>query len=82
MEKSILIVDDSKTIRQQVRITLEAAGFKLIEADTLPGPSGVTTVMRNSNSFPGCTVRSSVRKAGLSLVGANNQGPAMRFHRS
>jgi two-component system chemotaxis response regulator CheY len=33
MSKKILIVDDSKTIRQQVNFTLAKAGFQVVEAE-------------------------------------------------
>lgn len=32
MAKRILIVDDSATVRQQVRVSLEQAGFNVVEA--------------------------------------------------
>ena len=32
MSKKILIVDDSKTVRQQIHITLEKEGFEIIDA--------------------------------------------------
>jgi len=46
MGKKILIVDDSRTIRQQLRFTLEKGGFEVTEAD-----DGVTGLeMINSSS--------------------------------
>lgn len=32
MDKKILIVDDSATVRQQVRVALSSAGFEIVEA--------------------------------------------------
>ncbi len=45
MSKKVLIVDDSKTIRQQVRFTLEKSGFTVIEADD--GANGIKVLAEN-----------------------------------
>ncbi|MBP9707608.1 MAG: response regulator [Oligoflexales bacterium] len=45
MSKKVLIVDDSKTIRQQVRFTLEKSGFTVVEADD--GANGIKVLAEN-----------------------------------
>ena len=42
MSKRVLVVDDSATIRQQVRLALEAAGFEVLEA--VDGVDGVAKI--------------------------------------
>jgi two-component system chemotaxis response regulator CheY len=45
MSKKILIVDDSKTIRQQVAFTLSKGGFQVVEADD--GKNGIAVLREN-----------------------------------
>lgn len=45
MSKKILIVDDSKTIRQQVSFTLSKGGFQVVEADD--GRNGIAVLKEN-----------------------------------
>lgn len=52
MRQKILIVDDSKTIRQQVNFTLSQAGYEIIEAcdgveaiETLKSTSGIAAIV-------------------------------------
>jgi len=45
MSKKILVVDDSATVRQQLRVTLEQAGFHVVEA--CDGVDGVQKVQLN-----------------------------------
>lgn len=49
MSKKVLVVDDSATVRQQVRMVLEQAGFTVAEA--VDGQDAVTKV--NGDSFDG-----------------------------
>lgn len=45
MSKKVLIVDDSKTIRQQVSFTLTKGGFSVVEAED--GKDGITKLGAN-----------------------------------
>lgn len=45
MGKKILIVDDSRTIRQQVRFTLEKSGFSVVEG--VDGSNGIQVLGEN-----------------------------------
>lgn len=45
MSKKVLIVDDSKTIRQQVSFTLSKGGFSVVEAED--GQDGITKLTAN-----------------------------------
>ncbi len=47
MGKKILIVDDSKTIRQQVSFTLAKGGFEVIEAED--GKDGIEKLKANTD---------------------------------
>ena len=47
MAKVIMIVDDSKTIRQQVSFTLDKAGYKVLEAED--GLDGISKLGANSD---------------------------------
>ena len=47
MGKKILIVDDSKTIRQQVAFTLSKAGFEVVEAED--GKDGLVKLAAHSD---------------------------------
>jgi len=56
MGKKILIVDDSKTIRQQVSFTLSKGGYEVVEAedgqigyDTLKGTADIAMVISDVN---------------------------------
>jgi two-component system chemotaxis response regulator CheY len=47
MVKKVLVVDDSETIRQQVRLTLAAAGYAIIEA--VDGIDGLQKIRLNDD---------------------------------
>ncbi len=47
MAKKILIVDDSRTIRQQVNFTLKKGGYEVVEAQD--GLDGIAKVGENSD---------------------------------
>lgn len=49
MSKKVLVVDDSATVRQQVRMVLEQAGFEVAEA--VDGQDAVTKV--NADTYHG-----------------------------
>ena len=42
MAKKIIIIDDSSTVRQQVRIALQQAGFEVVEA--VDGEEGLSSI--------------------------------------
>jgi len=45
MAKTVLVVDDSSTVRQQVALALKQAGFEIVEA--ADGEEGLATVAAN-----------------------------------
>jgi two-component system chemotaxis response regulator CheY len=45
MKRKIIVVDDSLTIRQHVRFTLERCGYEVLEA--VNGQEGLTTIKKN-----------------------------------
>ena len=47
MSKKILIVDDSRTIRQQVSFTLSKGGFEVVEAED--GQDGIAKLKENAD---------------------------------
>ncbi len=47
MGKKVMIVDDSKTIRQQVSFTLSKGGFEVVEAED--GSDGITKLKENAD---------------------------------
>jgi two-component system chemotaxis response regulator CheY len=66
MSKRVLIVDDSATIRQQVRLALSQAGFDVVEATD--GEDGVAKIR---NDLTICAVICDVhmpKKSGIELV--------------
>jgi len=74
-----LIVDDSATIRQQVRMALVQAGFDVIEA--VDGEDGVTKIRGDSTIAAVICDINMPKKTGLELIeevragGANSQVP-------
>jgi two-component system chemotaxis response regulator CheY len=66
MRKKVLIVDDSATIRQQVRIALSQAGFDVIEA--VDGDDGILKIRSDLDiSVVICDVNMP-NKGGLELI--------------
>jgi two-component system, chemotaxis family, chemotaxis protein CheY len=79
MTRRVLIVDDSATVRQQVRMALAAAGFEVVEA--VDGEDGVQKIRSDSAiSAVICDVNMP-KKSGLELIeeikagGANSGVP-------
>lgn len=76
MSKTILVIDDSASLRQLVRLTLEAAGYLVVEAD-----DGLTALAKLDGrklhlavcdlNMPGLD--------GISFVTQARQRPAYRF---
>jgi two-component system chemotaxis response regulator CheY len=79
MSKRVLIVDDSVTIRQQVRMALSQAGFDVIEA--VDGEDGVSKIRSDSNIAAVICDVNMPKKSGLELIeeikagGANSGVP-------
>jgi two-component system chemotaxis response regulator CheY len=48
MSKTILVVDDSSTVRQQVCLALSQAGFSIVEA--ADGREAIAAIESNRNS--------------------------------
>lgn len=77
MSKRVLIVDDSVTIRQQVRMALSQAGFDVIEA--VDGEDGVSKIRSDSNIAAVICDVNMPKKSGLELIeeikaGGTNSG--------
>lgn len=77
MGKKILIVDDSKTIRQQVSFTLTKAGYEVVEAEDgndgiskLDGDQGINLVISDVNmpNKGGIEMVEDIKKAGKHTV--------------
>ena len=74
MTRRVLIVDDSATVRQQVRIALAAAGFEVIEA--VDGEDGIQKIRSDSAiSAVICDVNMP-KKSGLELIEEIKSGGA------
>jgi two-component system chemotaxis response regulator CheY len=79
MSRRVLIVDDSATIRQQVRQALSQAGFEVVEA--ADGVEGVTKIRTDSLIAAVICDINMPRKSGLELIeeikagGANSHVP-------
>jgi two-component system, chemotaxis family, chemotaxis protein CheY len=66
MAKRILVVDDSATVRQQVKLALTQAGFEVVEA--IDGQDGVTKITSSNDiSAVICDVNMP-RKSGIELL--------------
>jgi two-component system chemotaxis response regulator CheY len=79
MSKRVLIVDDSATIRQQVRMALTQAGFDVIEA--ADGEDGVAKIRADATIAAVICDVNMPKKSGLELIeeikagGANSHVP-------
>ena len=79
MSKRVLIVDDSATIRQQVRMALSQAGFDVIEA--VDGEDGVAKIRGDAGIAAVICDVNMPKKTGLELIeeikagGANSGVP-------
>jgi two-component system, chemotaxis family, chemotaxis protein CheY len=79
MSKRVLIVDDSATIRQQVRMALSQAGFDVIEA--VDGEDGITKIRADAEIAAVICDVNMPKKTGLELIeeikagGANSGVP-------
>lgn len=79
MSKRVLIVDDSATIRQQVRMALSQAGFDVIEA--VDGEDGITKIRGDAAIAAVICDVNMPKKTGLELIeeikagGANSSVP-------
>ncbi len=73
--KKVLIVDDSPSVRQQVKLTLKSAGFEVVEA--VDGEDGIQQITNDTQGAIGmviCDVNMP-RKNGLELVEEVSRGP-------
>jgi two-component system chemotaxis response regulator CheY len=79
MTRRVLIVDDSATIRQQVRMALTQAGFEVVEA--VDGEDGVNKIRSDSTLSAVICDINMPKKTGLELIeeiksgGANSDVP-------
>jgi two-component system, chemotaxis family, chemotaxis protein CheY len=79
MSRRVLIVDDSATIRQQVRMALAQAGFDVVEA--ADGEDGIAKIRSDSQIAAVICDINMPKKSGLELIeevragGANSQVP-------
>jgi two-component system chemotaxis response regulator CheY len=79
MTRRVLIVDDSATIRQQVRMALTQAGFEVVEA--VDGEDGVNKIRSDSTLAAVICDINMPKKTGLELIeeikagGANSHVP-------
>lgn len=79
MSKRVLIVDDSATIRQQVRMALSQAGFEVIEA--IDGEDGISKIRGDAEIAAVICDVNMPKKTGLELIeeikagGANSSVP-------
>ncbi len=66
MSKRVLVVDDSATVRQQVGIALQPAGYEIVEA--VDGADGLTKLADNSDiSMVICDINMP-RMSGLEMI--------------
>jgi two-component system, chemotaxis family, chemotaxis protein CheY len=66
MTRRVLIVDDSATIRQQVRFALTQAGFEVVEA--VDGEDGVTKIRADATLSAVICDINMPKKSGLELI--------------
>jgi len=66
MTRRVLIVDDSATIRQQVRMALTQAGFEVVEA--VDGEDGVNKIRSDSTLSAVICDINMPKKTGLELI--------------
>jgi len=66
MSKRVLIVDDSATIRQQVRMALSQAGFDVVEA--MDGEDGVSKIRADLEIVAVICDVNMPKKSGLELI--------------
>ena len=71
MGNKILIVDDAKTIRQQVNFTLSKAGFEVVEAED--GLLGIAKLKENTDVKAIITDINMPNMSGLEMVAAINE---------
>ncbi|MFZ5893044.1 MAG: response regulator [Myxococcota bacterium] len=48
MAKKVIVIDDSQTVRQQVRLTLSQAGFEVVEA--VDGKDGLAVIQKTKDA--------------------------------
>jgi two-component system chemotaxis response regulator CheY len=77
MSKKILIVDDSRTIRQQVGFTLTKEGFEVIEAED--GNDGLSKLQGNPDTSMVVSDVNMPNMGGLEMVEAIRQIEQFKF---
>ena len=70
--KKVLVVDDSETIRQQVRLTLTAAGYAILEA--VDGMDGLEKIRVNEDLALIISDVNMPRMSGLEMVSELQKG--------
>ena len=73
MEKKILIVDDAKTIRQQVNFTLKKGGYDVIEAED--GVDGIEKLKANPDVVLIISDLNMPKMNGIEMVKTINEDP-------
>lgn len=77
MAKTVLVVDDSPTMRQMVAYTLTAAGFDVVEAEN--GREAVKKVMGGPKMDLVVTDLNMPEMDGIALIKALRDMPALKF---
>ena len=68
MSKKVIVVDDSRTARQQVRSALQTSGYEIVEA--IDGLDGIVKIDANRDaSLVLCDLTARTLRQGLNLLG-------------
>lgn len=73
MAKKIIVIDDSETVRQQIREAVTRAGYQVVEAED--GVAGLDTIRNNGDAALVLCDISMPRMGGLDLLEALRKTP-------